>query len=308
MPIIIPQDLPASEILKSEEIFVMDEKRAKTQDIRPLEMAIINLMPTKIQTETQLLRMISNTALQVNIDLIKTKTYSSKNTSQKHLEKFYVTMEEVKNKKYDAMIITGAPVEHLKFEDVEYWEELETMLDFARTNVYSTMFICWASQAALHYYYGLDKYELDEKLFGVFEVELNKKSLITSGFDETFFVPHSRHTTINEKDIENIEDIDILAKSDEVGVHMAATKDKRFIFITGHGEYDTNTLEDEYKRDINKGLDIAVPKNYYKNNNPDDKILVKWKAHNNLLFSNWLNLCVYQDTEYDIDKISEKKI
>lgn len=308
MPIIVPNDLPASEILKKEEIFVMDENRAKTQDIRPLKLAIINLMPTKIQTETQLLRMISNTALQVEIDLIKTKTYESKNTSEKHLEKFYVTMDEIKNKKYDAMIITGAPVEHLPFEKVDYWFELEKMMEFARTNVYSTMFICWASQAALHYYYGIDKRKLDKKLFGVFEVELKEKTLLTSGFDESFYVPHSRHTTIDKKEVEKIDDIQILAESDEVGIHLASTKDKRFIFVTGHGEYDTNTLEDEYLRDKNKGLDIEIPKNYYKNDNPNDKIKVKWKAHSNLLFSNWLNLCVYQDTEYDLDNLIPKEI
>lgn len=308
MPIIIPKDLPATEILKKEQIFVMDEERAKTQDIRPLELAIINLMPTKIETETQLLRRISNTALQVKVDLIRTSTYESKNTSKEHLEKFYTTLKDIKNKKYDAMIITGAPVELIDFEEVEYWDELKEILDFARKNVYSTLFICWASQAALYHYYGVGKKEFNEKLFGIFEVELMNNSVLINGFDETFFVPHSRYTYSLIEDIQKIEDIKILASSKKVGMHMAATEDNRFIFISGHGEYDTDTLDKEYKRDVEKGKNIKMPENYYKDNDPENGISVTWKAHNNLFFSNWLNYCVYQKTPYNIEQISEKII
>ncbi|HHX66937.1 MAG: homoserine O-succinyltransferase [Miniphocaeibacter sp.] len=308
MPIIIPKDLPASDILKEERIFVMDEERARRQDIRPLEMAIINLMPTKVETETQLLRRISNTALQVKVDLVRTMTYESKNTSKDHLEKFYITLDEIKNKKYDAMIITGAPVELIDFEEVDYWEELQDIMEFARKNVFSTLFICWASQAALYHYYGIQKYEMKEKLFGVYEVNLQEKSVLTSGFDESFFAPHSRYTFTRIDDMKKIDDIKILASSDKVGMHMASTRDNRFIFISGHGEYDTYTLDREYRRDIAKGLNIKIPENYYKDDDPEKGVSVKWKAHSNLFFSNWLNYCVYQETPYDIEKIEEKKL
>lgn len=308
MPIIIPNDLPAADILRNEQIFVMDEERAKTQDIRPLELAIINLMPTKIETETQLLRRISNTALQVRVDLIRTMSYESKNTSKEHLEKFYITLDEIKNKKYDAMIITGAPVELIEFEEVEYWNELKEILEFARKNVYSTLFICWASQAALYYYYGVEKKEFDEKLFGIFEVDLKEKTVLTNGFDETFFAPHSRYTFSSIEDIKKIKDIKILASSEKVGMHMASTQDNRFIFVSGHGEYDTDTLDKEYKRDIGKGKNTKIPENYYKDNNPENEISVMWKAHSNLFFSNWLNYCVYQETPFIIEKIEEKTI
>ncbi|WP_100065661.1 homoserine O-succinyltransferase [Miniphocaeibacter massiliensis] len=308
MPIIVPNDLPASEILKKERIFVMDEKRALTQDIRPLELAIINLMPTKVETETQLLRRISNTALQVKVDLVRTMSYESKNTNKEHLEKFYVTIDEIKNKKYDAMIITGAPVELMDFEEVDYWKELVEIMEFARKNVFSTLFICWASQAALYHYYGINKKQMDEKLFGVYEVELKETSILTNGFDESFYVPHSRYTYSSIEDMKKIDDIQILASSDKVGMHMAATKDNRFIFVSGHGEYDTYTLDREYKRDVKKGLDIDIPVNYYKNDNPKDGVSIKWKAHSNLFFSNWLNCCVYQDTPFILDRIQEKEI
>lgn len=308
MPIIIPEDLPASGILKDENVFVMDEKRALTQDIRPLELAIVNLMPTKIETETQLLRRVSNTALQVKVDFLRTSTYESKNTSKAHLERFYLTFDEVRNKKYDAMIITGAPVELIEFEEVDYWNELEDIMEFARKNVYSTLFICWGSQAALYYYYGIEKKRMDEKLFGVYEVDLQEKSVLTSGFDESFFAPHSRYTYTDLEDIKKIEDIKILASSNKVGMHMAATKDNRFIFISGHGEYDTYTLDREYRRDIDKGLRIKMPENYYKENNPENGVSVKWKAHSNLFFSNWLNYCVYQETPYDMSLIKEKTV
>lgn len=308
MPIIIPGDLPASNILKEERVFVMDEERAKTQDIRPLELAIINLMPTKVETETQLLRRISNTALQVNVDLVRTMSYESKNTSKDHLERFYTSLDEIKNKKYDAMIITGAPVELIDFEDVDYWKELSDIMEFARKNVFSTLFICWASQAALYYYYDLGKSEMKEKLFGIYEVDVKKKTVLTKGFDDSFYAPQSRYTFTSLEEIKRIKDIDILASSDKVGMHMAATKDNRFIFVTGHGEYDTNTLDGEYRRDLNRGLDTKMPENYYKDNNPENGVSVKWKGHSNLFFSNWLNYCVYQETPYNIDNIKEKKI
>lgn len=308
MPIIIPKDLPAFEILKSENIFVIDENRAITQDIRALNLAIVNLMPTKEKTETQLLRRIANTSLQVNVDFIKTKTYESKNVCKKHLERFYLTLDDIIHKKYDAMIITGAPVEELDFEEVEYWRELTEILEFARKNVYSTMFICWASQAALYHYYGIQKHKLENKLFGVFECDMNTKNLLTSGFDDTFFTPQSRYTYCKIEDVEKIEDLDIVSYSKEAGLNIVATKDERFIFLSGHGEYDIDTLELEYKRDLSQGIAINPPINYYKDNNPEKEIKVRWRAHSNLLFSNWLNYCVYQRTPYDITKIEEKII
>lgn len=308
MPIIIPKDLPAFKILEKENIFVIDEKRATTQDIRALELAIVNLMPTKEKTETQLLRRIANTPLQVNIDLIQMKTHNSKNVSREHLDKFYISIEDVKNKKYDAMIITGAPVENLRFEDVDYWSEMIEIIEFARTNVYSTLFICWASQAALYHFYGIDKYELPNKVFGVFECEIDYKSAIVSGFDETFYIPHSRHTYCKLEDISKIKDLNIISSSKEVGLNIATSNDERFIFIAGHGEYDRDTLELEYLRDLERGLDIEIPINYYKNNKREDGIQVKWRAHNNLLFSNWLNYCVYQRTPYNIEEITEKNL
>ena len=308
MPVIVPHDLPAKEILLKENIFLMNEARANAQDIRPLKIAVVNLMPTKIETETQLIRMLSNTPLQVNIDFIRTSSHKSKNTSEEHLEKFYKTFKEIKNIKYDAMIITGAPVEKLDYLEVNYWEELKEIMDYARENVYSTMFICWASQAALYHYYGVDKYALDKKIFGVFENKINKESVLTRGFDKYFYAPQSRYTYCKEEDIETIEDIDIIAKSEEAGFHIAATKDNRFIFISGHCEYDEYTLDREYKRDKEMGLDIEVPKNYYEDDDSSKDIIVRWKSHGNLLFSNWLNYCVYQETPYNIKKIEKKMV
>lgn len=306
MPILLPQDLPASDILKNEQIFVMDRERAGMQDIRPLEVIIVNLMPTKIQTETQLLRRVSNIALQVNLELLRTDSYVGKNTSFEHLKRFYTVFEEIRHKKYDAMIVTGAPVEKFDFEEVKYWDELRRILDFARTNVFSTMFICWAAQAAWFHYYGIQKYEYEKKLFGVFEVSVEKRNALTSGFDDTFFVPHSRYTYCKRDDIEKISDIQVLAASESVGVHMAATKDNRLLFITGHGEYDTKTLDDEYRRDKEKGIDIEIPTNYYRDDNPEKGVFVRWKAHSNLLFANWLNYCVYQETPFNVQNIKEK--
>ena len=308
MPLIIPKDLPAYEKLLKENVFLMDAERAKTQDIRPLEVAILNLMPKKIETETHLLRMISNTALQVNIDLIRTKSHNSKNTSKAHLDRFYITIDDVKDKKYDALIITGAPVELLEYEHVNYWDELVSIMEFARTNVYSTMFICWAAQAAMYHYYGLKKDFYKEKLFGVFSMTLKKLTSLTRGFDDHFYAPHSRYTYVTTEEIEKIDEIEILACSPEVGVHLAATKDNRFIFVSGHGEYSAKTLDREYKRDLEKGLDIEPPKNYYKNDNPKEGINIRWMAHSNLLFSNWLNYCVYQETPYDLNNIEANKI
>lgn len=306
MPVIIPYDLPAKDILAKENIFVMNESRAQTQDIRPLRVAIINLMPTKIETETQLLRMLSNTALQVNVDLIRTNSHQSKNTSKEHLEKFYKTFEEIKNTKYDAMIVTGAPVEKLDYKDVGYWEELKEIMDYAREHVYSTMFICWASQAALYHYYGIEKKQLKKKLSGIFENEVVGESALTRGFDKYFYAPQSRYTYCGEEDIKKIDDLQIIAKSDEAGVHMVTTRDNRLIFISGHSEYDEETLDKEYRRDLIQNPDAEVPANYYKNDDPDKDIMVRWKSHGNLLFSNWLNYCVYQETPYDIDKITKK--
>lgn len=306
MPVIIPFDLPAKEVLASENIFVMNEERASRQDIRPLRVAIINLMPTKIETETQLLRMLSNTALQVNIDLIRTSSHQSRNTSQEHLEKFYKTFDEIKHTKYDAMIITGAPVEKMQYEDVNYWEELKEIMDYAREHVYSTMFICWASQAALYHYYGIPKYQTDTKISGIFENEVVTESALTRGFDKYFYAPQSRYTYCKECDIEKIEDLVVIAASQEAGVHITATRDNRLIFISGHSEYDEDTLDKEYKRDIASGLEINPPKNYYKNNDPSGEIMVRWKSHGNLLFSNWLNYCVYQETPYEIENITKK--
>jgi len=306
VPVLIPYDLPAKEILTKENIFVMNETRALSQDIRPLRVAIINLMPTKIETETQLLRMLSNTALQVNIDLIRTSSHESKNTSREHLEKFYKTFDEIKDSKYDAMIVTGAPVEKLDYTQVSYWEELKEIMDYAREHVYSTMFICWASQAALYHYYGIEKHQMDKKLSGVFENEVITDNVLTRGFDKFFYAPQSRFTYCKEEDIKDVEDLDIIARSDESGVHLAATRDNRLIFVSGHSEYDEDTIDKEYKRDLENGKNPHVPANYYRNDDPEKEILVRWKSHGNLLFSNWLNYCVYQETPYDIDNITKK--
>lgn len=308
MPVIIPYDLPAKEILSRENIFVMNETRAQSQDIRPLRLAIINLMPTKIETETQLLRMLSNTALQVNVDLIRTKSHQSKNTSKEHLEKFYKTFDEIRDTKYDGMIVTGAPVEKLDYEEVSYWEELKEIMDYARENVYSTMFICWASQAALYHYYGIKKYKFEEKLSGVFENEVVTENVLTRGFDNYFYAPQSRYTYCREEDLSAVEDIKIIAKSDLAGVHISATSDNRLIFISGHSEYDEDTLDKEYRRDVAQGINPKVPQNYYRDNDPDKGIVVRWKSHGNLLFSNWLNYCVYQETPYDIEEITKKVV
>ncbi len=306
MPIKIPNRLPATQILKSENIFVMNEKRASKQDIRPLRIVILNLMPTKIITETQLLRVLSNSPLQVEVDLLRTDTYQSKNTPEEHLASFYRTFSDIKGRKYDGMIITGAPVELLDFEDVQYWDELKEIMEWSKTNVTSTFHICWAAQAALFYHYNVPKYNLPEKCFGIFEHRVkskSKKQQLLKGFDDRFWIPHSRHTEVRIEDIEKVPELEILSVSEEAGVYLVGTRDGRQIFATGHAEYDRETLASEYFRDKDKGLDIAVPKHYFPDDDPKKKPTMQWRAHANLLFANWLNYYVYQITPYDLDNI-----
>ncbi|WHH58990.1 homoserine O-succinyltransferase [Petroclostridium sp. X23] len=304
MPIKIPDNLPAFETLNNENIFVMTENRAAHQDIRPLKIIILNLMPTKISTETQLLRLLGNTPLQVEIEFLHTKTYKSKNTSEEHLFTFYKAFDDIKHKKYDGMVITGAPVEQMDFEQIEYWEELKQIMEWSLHNVTSTFHICWGAQAGLYYHYNVDKYPLSEKMFGVFEHVINKKNVkLFRGFDDVFYAPHSRHTEIRREDIENIDGLEILSESKIAGVYIVATRGGRQIFVTGHSEYDPLTLKGEYDRDANKGLPIAVPKNYFQDDDPSKPPIVKWRSHANLLFSNWLNYYVYQETPYDVNEI-----
>lgn len=308
MPVIIPKDLPAKAILDKEYIFSMSEERARTQDIRPLRLALVNLMPTKIVTETQFMRLLSNTPLQVDIDLIAMSTHESKNTSKAHLYRFYKTFEEIKHQKYDGMIITGAPVEMLDFSEVNYWEELTAIMDFANTNVYSTLFICWASQAALYYYYGVEKYPLEEKMFGIFSHQLLRVRDITKGFDDEFFAPHSRHTENRPQDLAKLPQLKILAQSDEAGVLLSATTDQRHYFISGHMEYDALTLKEEYERDLKKAQSgVSLPKAYFPHDDSSLEPIVKWRAHANLLYSNWLNHVVYQNTPYDLEKLQPRE-
>lgn len=307
MPIIVPKGLPAYKTLKEENVFVMHDQRAMKQDIRPLRIAIVNLMPTKEVTETQLIRMLANTPLQVELQLLTMDSHESKNTDRIHLDNFYKTFEEIKHQRFDGMIITGAPVEFLPYEEVDYWKELCEIMDYTKTNVFSTLHICWGAQAALYYHYGINKYIMPAKLFGVFSHQLkDKKSELTRGFDEEFYAPHSRHTQVKKEDIVKISELKILAESEATGPHMISTKDKRRIFIQGHAEYDRETLKLEYDRDKGKGLDIDVPKNYFKDDNPSKGIIVKWSGHGNLFFANWLNY-VYQETPYDLNKLDELK-
>jgi len=306
MPIKIPHNLPAVDILAKENIFVMDEQRALSQDIRPLKCVIVNLMPTKIETETQLLRLLSNTPLQIEIIFLKMDSYVSKNISVEHMKNFYKTFDDIKDEKFDALIITGAPVETLPFEEVAYWKELERVMQWSRKSVFSTLHICWGAQAGLYYHYGISKYYLNKKIFGIFPVEIeNTKTMLLRGFDEIFNMPHSRHTEIKEEDILKISELEILAKSDEAGVSIIRSRDKRKIFVTGHMEYDRLTLENEYKRDINSGKKIAVPFNYYPDDNPEKKPLYTWRSHANLFFTNWINYYVYQETPYDLDELEK---
>jgi homoserine O-succinyltransferase/O-acetyltransferase len=301
MPIKIPDHLPAKEVLNAENIFVMDESRAYSQDIRPLKIIILNLMPIKETTETQLLRLLGNTPLQVDVSFLYPDTHVSKNTPQEHLRSFYSTFEEIQSKKFDGMIITGAPIEKLEFEQVDYWDELKRIMDWSVTNVTSTLHICWGAQAGLYHHYGVRKYELEQKLFGVFTHSIVQPNVkLMRGFDDEFLAPHSRHTDIFADEIEKVPDLDILSMSKEAGVYLVAAKSGKQIFVTGHSEYDTCTLEDEYRRDVERGLDISLPENYFPQNNVEAAPKLRWRAHSNLLFSNWLNYYVYQETPYDL--------
>lgn len=300
MPIIIPENLPASNTLTGENIFVMHEARALSQDIRPLKILILNLMPQKIQTETQLLRLLGNTPLQVDVRLLHIESHESKNTSKEHLLRFYETFDDIKDEKFDGMIITGAPVETLEYEEVDYWEELKRIMEFSVTNVTSTLHICWGAQAGLYYHYGIPKHRLKKKMFGVFKHTLNKDGVqLLRGFDNEFYVPHSRHTEVLREDVLKIPELKILSESEESGLYIVATKEAKQIFVMGHSEYDPGSLKWEYDRDIAKGMDIDVPKNYYPNDDPTKEPIVRWRSHANLLFSNWLNYYVYQETPYE---------
>ncbi len=311
MPIKIPTDLPAIKTLNSENIFVMTELRAATQEIRPLHILLLNLMPKKIETETQFARLLGNTPLQIELELIAMKSHISKNTSESHLSAFYKTFDEVRDRKFDGMIITGAPVEQMPFEEVDYWYELCEIMEWSSTHVYSTIHICWGAQAGLYYHYGVPKVDLPEKLFGIYpHVVERKRSMLFRGFDDTFMVPQSRHTTILREDIEAVPELKILATSPEAGIFAVSTKHGRQIFITGHTEYDADTLYNEYKRDLDEGLPIHMPVNYFPNNRVTKNIPVTWRSSANLLFSNWINYFVYQETPYllsEIDQIQEKK-
>jgi homoserine O-succinyltransferase len=302
MPIIIPRDRPAFNRLRAENIFVMKEARAVSQDIRPIEIAIVNLMPTKEETETQLMRLLGNSPLQINVTLINTATYESKNTPQKHLQKFYRSIEDAKHMFFDGLIVTGAPVETMPFEEVLYWEELKSIMDFAEKRVTSTIFICWGAQAGLYHHYGIDKKELPRKLFGVFPTySVGVRDPLLRGMDDIFYIPHSRHTCVPEESILNCKDLTVLAKSDEAGISIVKSRDDKKIFLFGHSEYDSLTLENEYKRDLAKGLDIAAPLNYYSDAS-ETTVDVKWRSTANLFFYNWLNYYVYQVTPYRFEE------
>lgn len=304
LPIRIPNSLPATEILINENIFVMSEERAEQQDIRPLRIAILNLMPTKIITETQLLRMIGNTPIQVDVVLLHPKTHISKNTSEEHLENFYKTFEDIKNERFDGLIITGAPVETLEFEQVNYWSELTEIMDWSLHNVFSTLHICWAAQAGLYYHYGVPKYQLKEKMFGAYLHKVNNRKVkLMRGFDDVFYAPHSRHTEIRREDIEKVSELEIISESDEAGIYIVKRRGGRQIFVTGHSEYDPETLSDEYNRDKSRGLEINVPKNYYPEDDPTKQPVVRWRGHGNLFYSNWLNYYVYQETPFDLNEL-----
>ncbi len=304
MPIKIPNQLPATQTLTNENIFVITETRALTQDIRPLKILLLNLMPKKIVTETQLARLLGNSPLQVELELIHTSTHKSRNTPADHLLTFYKTFEDIKHQKYDGMIITGAPVEQIPFEEVEYWDELCQILEWSKTNVTSTLHICWGAQAGLYYHHGIDKQLLDSKMFGIFPHKVERRSsILFRGFDDVFMIPHSRHTTIDRKDIEAVPELKILASSEQAGVYAIATDRGRQIYLTGHVEYDAGTLKDEYLRDVNAGLPITVPYNYFPDDDPTKEPPNMWRGHAHLLFSNWLNYFVYQTTPYDLREI-----
>ena len=307
MPIQIPNDLPAAETLLRENIFVMNERRATSQDIRPLEIVLLNLMPTKIATETQLSRLLGNTALQVHLELMMVTTHKAKNVSQEHLLTFYKTFEDLKDRKFDGMVITGAPVEQMEYEQVDYWQELCQIMEWSKTHVHSTFHICWGAQAGLYYHYGIRKHELPEKLFGVYPHHVDyRRAILLRGFDDQFWAPHSRHTTIERSDLEKIPGLKILASSEEAGVYCVMSDQGRQIFVTGHAEYDPETLKTEYLRDKNLGLPIHVPEHYFPDDDDTKDPIVRWRGHANLLFSNWLNYFVYQTTPYDIMSIGQQ--
>ncbi len=304
MPLNLPDRLPAIELLKEENIFVIDNSRAKHQDIRPLKIVILNLMPLKITTETDLIRLLSNSPLQVELSFMKIKSHTSKNTPVEHMKEFYVDFDEVRNEKFDGMIITGAPVEQMEFEEVNYWNEITEIFDWTRSHVTSTFYICWAAQAGLYHHYGVPKYSLDKKMFGIFEhTPIDPLHPIFRGFDDTFFVPHSRHTEVHKEDILKVAELTLLSESPQSGVYLVTGRNGREFFVTGHSEYSPYTLDTEYRRDLDKGLPIEMPCNYYKNNDPDKGPFVSWRSHANLLFSNWLNYFVYQETPYNINEI-----
>ena len=306
MPVNIPDNLPATETLTNENIFVMRQSRAAHQDIRTLHIAILNLMPTKISTETQILRLIGNSPLQVDITLFLPDTHQPKNTPEEHLIAFYQTFSEIKNQRYDGLIITGAPVEQMPFEEVNYWAELQEIINWSHSHVYSTFFICWGAQAGLYHQFGIPKYQLPHKMFGVFPHTITSRNeKLLRGFDDVFYAPHSRHTEIRRADIEKVPELKILAESEEAGIYIVASRDERQIFVTGHSEYDPLTLKGEYDRDINKGLAIRVPRNYYPNDDPSQPPVVRWRGHSNLLYANWLNYFVYQETPFDLQQLHE---
>jgi len=304
MPVKIPDNLPATSVLASENIFVMNESRAYHQDIRPLKIILLNLMPTKIVTEIQILRLLSNSPLQVEVTLLHPKSYKSKNTPKEHLITFYKTFDDINGAKFDGMIITGAPVEHLEFEEVAYWDELKEILDWKLHNVTSTLHVCWGAQAGLYHLFNIPKYPLDEKMFGIFPHFVTKKNtMLLKGFDDVFYVPHSRHTWTKSEDVKKIPELEVLSESEQAGLYIAATTDCRQIFVTGHPEYDPLTLKTEYDRDTNKGLDITAPKHYFPGDDTSKPPLVRWRSHANLLYSNWLNYHVYQETPYNLGEI-----
>lgn len=304
MPLTLPDKLPAIDLLKKENIFVMDTTRATTQDIRPLRIAILNLMPLKITTETDLVRLLSNSPLQIELSFMKVKSHTSKNTPIEHMQAFYTDFENMRDQKYDGFIITGAPVEHLDFEQVGYWEEMTEIFEWARHHVTSTLYICWAAQAGLYHHYGIPKYPLEKKMFGIFKhVVSNPELPIFRGFDDEFYIPHSHHTEIRREDIERRPELSILAESDESGVYMVMAREGREFFLTGHSEYSPLTLDTEYRRDLSKGLPIEIPQHYYRNDDPSQPPLVRWRGHANLLFNNWLNYYVYQATPYRLEDI-----
>ena len=306
MPLNLPDKLPAINLLKEENIFVIDNSRANAQDIRPLKIVVLNLMPLKITTETDLIRLLSNSPLQIEVSFMKLKSHTSKNTPIEHMKAFYRDFASMREERFDGMIITGAPVEHLEFEDVNYWNEITEIFDWTRTHVTSTMYICWAAQAGLYYHYGIPKYQLDKKMFGIFEHHVTEGFShlpIFRGFDDVFYVPHSRHTEVRREDIDKCKELQVVSESDESGVHIVMARGGREIFVTGHSEYSPYTLDGEYRRDLGKGLPIDMPKNYYRNDDPEQGPLVCWRSTANLLFSNWLNYYVYQETPYDINQI-----